>query len=263
MGSSGGTARRLALTELNGERMKKCKRVLWVLAVGWALLGQAWASDDDAASLDRIEVTGSRISYRDLLDTPAISITKRGDYLSQSFELINDTRDEAGRKKELYATIAKLLERAGNRYKVLYEDTYPVELNRENYRVDLADDSKRPDTSRVTLRVRIDIEAAQTDGYRQVDSLREFIRTTPKDGRTEIELAADTALGMRKPERYRYELIDAISADAHRVRQSIGPGCAVELGGLNSRIEWERVGPVDLLLYVPYTMDITGCGQPD
>lgn len=243
--------------------MENRVRQLWVLAMGAALCGQAWASDDGAASLDSIEVTGSRISYRDLLDTPAISITKRGDYLSQSFELINDTRDEAGRKRELYATIAKLLERAGNHYEVLYEDTYPVELSRENYRIELADDSKRPDTSRVTLRVRINIDAAQPDGNRQVESLREFIRTMPKDGRTEVELAADTALGMRKPERYRYELIDAISADAHRVRQSIGAGCTVELGGLNSRIEWERVGPVDLLLYVPYTMDVTGCGKPE
>ena len=243
--------------------MQTCMRKLWVLAVGCALVGQASASDEDAASLDRIEVTGSRISYRDLLDTPAIAITKRGDYLSQTFSLINDTRDEAGREQEIYATIGKRLERADKRYTVLYEDTYPVELTRKNHRIELADDGKRPDTSRVMLRVRIDIDAAQADGNRQVESLRAFIRDTPKIGRTEIELAGDTALGMRKPERYRYELIEAIAADAHRVRQSIGEGCAVELGGLNSRIEWERVGSVDLLLYVPYTMEVTGCGKPD
>ncbi|MGQ0801565.1 MAG: hypothetical protein ACT4NL_15815 [Pseudomarimonas sp.] len=60
------------------------------------------------------------------------------------------------------------------------------------------------------------------------------------------------ALGMNKPERYRYELIEAIAADSLKIRESVGAGCKVDLDGLNSRIEWERVGPTELLLYVPY-----------
>jgi hypothetical protein len=35
----------------------------------------------------------------------------------------------------------------------------------------------------------------------------------------------------------------------------MGSGCEVSLDGLNSRIEWERVGPLELLLYVPNSMN--------
>jgi hypothetical protein len=233
-------------------------RILAALAVTAALLAST-ASADESSTLDRIEITGSRISYDDLLDTPAISITKRGDYLSQTITLVNDTRDEAGRRREIHGTIEKLIARAGDTYTVLHGDTYPVVLRRANHQVELQDDSKRPDVSRVELQVKLTLSDATTEGAEQIRSLRRFVEDTPKVGRTEIDLSDDTALGMNKPERYRYELIEAIAADSHRVRESIGAGCKVDLDGLNSRIEWERVGPIELLLYVPYTMVVRGC----
>jgi len=98
----------------------------------------ATASADEASTLDRIEVTGSRISYNDLVDTHAISITKRGDYLSQSITLVNDTRDEAGRHREIHGTIEKLIARAGDTYSVLHGDTYPSVLDRANHQVELS-----------------------------------------------------------------------------------------------------------------------------
>ncbi len=237
------------------------RRILAALVASAALLAStaSTASADDTASLDNIEVTGSRISYNDLVDTPAISITKRGDYLSQTITLINDTRDEAGRRREIHGTIEKLLARAGDTYSVLHGDTYPIVLTRANHQVETQKDSRRPDVSRVQLQVKLTLTDATTDGEQQVRRLRQFVQDTPKVGRTEIDLSNDTALGMNKPERYRYELIAAIATDSHRVRESIGAGCKVDLDGLNSRIEWERVGPIELLLYVRYSMVVKGC----
>ena len=234
-------------------------RVLAALAVTATLLATP-ASAQEAAALDRIEVTGSRISYDDLLDTPAISLTRRGDYLSQSITLVNDTRDEAGRRKEIHGTIEKLLARAGSSYTVLHGDTYPVVLERSNHQVELKDDGKRPDVSRVALQVKVALGDATVDGAQQIRALRRFVQETPKVGRTEIDLSDETALGMNKPERYRYELIAAIAADAHRVGESIGAGCRIDLEGLNSRMEWERVGAVEMLLYVRYGMVVRDCG---
>ncbi|MGQ0801568.1 MAG: hypothetical protein ACT4NL_15830 [Pseudomarimonas sp.] len=227
------------------------------LLAATALLPNAVANE--GSTLDSIEVTGARISYRDLLDTPAISITKRGDYLSQTITLVNDTRDEAGRRREIKSTIEKIIARAGNTYTLQHGDTYPITLSRANAEVELQDDSKRPDVSRVELQVKLTLSDTTTDGTAQIRSLRQFIEDTPKIGRTEIDLSDDTALGMNKPERYRYELIEAIAADSLKIRESIGAGCKVDLDGLNSRIEWERVGPIELLLYVPYTMVVRGC----
>src|SRR5690606_25204127 len=82
---------------------------------------------------------------------------------------------------------------------------------------------------------RVDIDG---DDPTQIERLREFLRESPMVGRTEIQLDPDTALGMRRPERYRYELIDAIAADSQRLRKTMGEGCEVALDGLNSRIEW-------------------------
>ncbi len=229
---------------------------LWSLLCTALLACTPLHAQDEGATLDRIEVTGSKISYRDLLDIPAVAITKRGDYLSQGFTLINDTRSEEGRRKEIDATVRTLIDRAGTRYALVHDDGYARTLKRDAPPVTLIEDPKRPDTARVALRLRVDIDG---DDPTQIERLRDFLRESPMVGRTEIQLDPDAALGMRRPERYRYELIDAIATDSQRLRKTMGEGCEVALEGLNSRIEWERVGPLELL-YVPYSMAVEGCG---
>ncbi|GAB3103986.1 hypothetical protein [Lysobacter terrae] len=216
-------------------------------------------AQEQAAALDRIEVTGSRISYRDLLETPAIAITKPGDYLLQEFRLESDTRDKAGRTRELHETIAKLISAAGSRYGVLFGDAYRVTLDRGNYRVALEENTKRADTSGVTLQLRADLGADPKQADAIGAAMQKFLREAATVGRTEVQVVGETALGMGKPERYRYDLITAISQDTTQVMQSLGLQCTVELGGLNSRIEWQRVSAGELLLYIPYTMTINGC----
>jgi hypothetical protein len=219
-------------------------------------------AQEEGTALDRIEVTGSRISYRDLLDTPAISITKSGDYLLQEIRLVNDTRDKESRKRELHETIAKLLSASGGRYGILHGDAYRIELNRGNYQVEVEDDGERPDTSRVTLQLRADLEGDPARAEPIVRNLQAFVKDAARVGRTEIDAVGETALGMTKPERYRYELIGAISRDTAQAMQSLGLQCKVELDGLSSRIEWQRVSVAELLLYIPYTMTINECVGP-
>jgi hypothetical protein len=216
-------------------------------------------AEDEASSLERVEVTGSRISYRDLLETPAISITKQGDYVLQAITLVNDTRNKEARNQEIYATVEKLLSRSGNKYKVLQDDAFRTLLDRTNYKVELQEDSKRPDVSKLRLQIRMDIEGSPSQSEKLIRALRDFVKETPKIGRTEVDLDADTSLGMNKPERYRYELIEAISNDSQKIAAVLGTGCKVQLDGLNSRIEWMRVGATELLLYVPYSMAVTEC----
>jgi hypothetical protein len=241
--------------------LRSCTRFATCPGATFALLALVLAAPvaaQEGNQLDRIEVTGARISYRDLLDTPAIALTRRGDYLVQSLTLVNDTRSEEGRRKEIHATIARMIAASGNRFRVQHGDAYPVTLDRGNHAVELASDGKRPDVSRVELQLRAELREGES-GEQQVRALREFAQKAELVGRTEIELSADTALGMHRPERYRYELIEAIAADSQRIAGMLGSGCTIALEGLNSRIEWERVGPVELLLYVPYTMSVEGC----
>jgi len=216
-------------------------------------------AQEEGASLDRIEVTGSRISYRDLLDTPAVAITKPGDYLVQEFRLENDTRDKTGRERELHESIAKLLSAGGSRYSVVFGDAYRITLDRSNYKVDVEEDGKRPDTSGITLHLRADLGGDPKQAEAIALGMQKFLRGASMTGRTEVTVVGETALGMGKPERFRYDLISAISQDTTRVMQSLGLQCAVELDGLNSRIEWQRISVGELLLYIPYTMKINDC----
>jgi hypothetical protein len=220
----------------------------------------AYAQDGgEASELDSVMVTGSRISNEDLDETPAISITKQGDYLLQKITLINDTRSEEGRRQEIYATIEKILSKLGGNYQLLSVESYSAVLNKNNYKIDLNKDSGRPDVSRVTLYIRANIAGSTEDGEQLVSRLRSFARDSAKIGRTEIEVEKNTALVMNKPERYRYEVISAISEDSRKITAGLGAGCEIKLSHLDSRIEWGRASATELLLYIPYSMEISGC----
>lgn len=212
-------------------------------------------------ALETIEVVGSRISYHDLLDTPAVSLTRPGDYLLLPITLTNDTRSEEGRKKEVYATIDKMVVAAGKRFTIVQSGEYPVEVAGGNAKVVL-DSGKRPDSTTASLSVRASIGGDAKHSEELIASMRDFVAKVERVGRTEIDAGKETALSLTRPERYRYELIKAIADDTEKVRAQLGSGCKVNLEGLNSRIEWRRVSASELLLYIAYRMTIEGCGAP-
>jgi hypothetical protein len=218
----------------------------------------AQEEEDGGESLDRIEVVGSRISYRDLLETPAVSLTKPGDYLLQSITLTNDSRDPALRKRELHDTIAQMIGAAGSRYRIYHEDEYRVQLARGNHQVE-PENGKRPDSSQIALRIGVDIGANAAQAETIIGEMRRFLRGAAKVGRTEVELGGETALVMNRPERFRYEIIDAIAKDSQKLIDAMALDCKIELQGLNSRVEWQRASAAELLLYIPYNMTISDC----
>ena len=223
-----------------------------------ALLAATPLSAQEA--LETIEVVGSRISYHDLLDTPAVSLTRPGDSLLLPITLTNDTRSEDGRKKEIYATIDRMVAAAGKRFTIVQSGEYPLEVTGGNAKVVLDKDAKRQDTTTASLSVRAAIGGDAKHAEELIASMREFVAKVERVGRTEIDAGKETAVSLTRPERYRYELIAAIADDTEKVRGRLGAGCKVNLEGLNSRIEWRRVSASELLLYIPYRMSIEGCG---
>lgn len=233
---------------------------LLALMLGAAGVIAPASAQDDTAMLETIVVTGSRIGYRDLLDTPAVSLTRRGDTLQQPFKLHNDSRSETVRRDEIHQTIRALMQRAGKRYQLVHGDSYVGVLDERNHRVEIRSDSKRPDAGYVELTLSVSLDGYSGTGEELIRDLRRFIEESTGVGRTEIEIGGETALSLRRPERYRYELLAAIAADSVKVRDALGTGCKVQLDGLNSRIEWERVSAVQLVLYIPYSMTVSDCG---
>lgn len=140
-----------------------------------------------------------------------------------------------GRRKELHETISKLLAAAGAKYQLLHSEAYPITLDRGNFQVELKDDPKRPDVSRVALQVRAEVaQDRSSSGQAQIHALCEFVQRASRAGRTEIHVDDDTALGMNRPERFRYELIQSIADDSRRIAATLGSSCAITLDVLTA-----------------------------
>lgn len=229
------------------------------LSLGLSLAVFPVFAQDETDSLDTIVVTGSRVGYRDLQKTPAISLVRPGDFLTQDILLSNDSRDAATRTRELHDTIGRMIAAAGGRFRILHNGAYRTTLDRDNHRVTPEDDEDRPDAGLVRLQIRADLGGDPTRATAVIADMRRFVENATKVGRTEIDFEGESGLAMHRPERFRYDIVAAIAEDARRVGDSLGLQCRVELDGLNNRIEWQRVSASELLLYIPYTMRIGDC----
>jgi hypothetical protein len=218
-----------------------------------ALSTPAFAQED---SLDDVVVTGSRISYQDLQETPAIGILKPADSIVQGFSMECDTREENKRRSEMHKTLKTLLDTADGRFTL--ETNAGIKLDVNNYQVDFASGSKA-DSSRLFLRLRASLLNRATKANDLVKSMREFLESSEKTGRTELGLDQLTSLNISRPERFRYELLGAIAADVAKLRTSFGPDCKVSLKNLSARIQWERVSTGELFLFIPYSMQLSEC----
>ena len=86
--------------------------------------------------------------------------------------------------------------------------------------------------------------------------IERFIETTPKTGRTEVLREKEWELTIVGPEQYRAALIAKVAEDAKRTAALFGPEYVVHVEGLQHPIAWYQKGPLDLALYIPYSLTI-------
>lgn len=211
-----------------------------------------------AESLEEVVVTGLRAS--DYSEMPAITITKPADFLVQEIQLINDSRSPDLRRKEIIATIEGMLKRAASDRSVAlsYGEGFLVPVSLTDESLQIIEDKKRADTSRVEIFVKVTL-AAGDDTKAKIASLRKFIEKTQLAGRTEIDPLGDVGLSIVGPEKYRYEILARIAAENARLTKAIGSKCEVKVSGLSGRVRWERTEVAELMLYIPYDVEISHC----
>lgn len=113
----------------------------------------------------------------------------------------------------------------------------------------------RPDTS--TASVIIKTKVSESDTLKSaIARVMKFIATTPMSGRTEIIRTGEWDLTIVGPEQYRDAIITLIAADAKHTADMFGPANGVAVEGLEHRVTWYQKGPLDLALYIPYTLKI-------
>ncbi len=220
------------------------------------------------AQLDTVVVTAEkREGYGVVYDPsqavvpPHLFIAKRADHLITKVQVTCDTRDFGQRRAELKATLRNMMHAAAGTSTISLSvgDRVIVDLSEAGFD-DLIGADSRPDTS--TAAVIIKTKVAATDTITTAMArINQFIATTPKSGRSEIIGNGEWDLTIVGPEQYRDAIIALIVADARHTAELFGPGNAVAVDGLEHRVSWYQKGPLDLALFIPYTLKIMPPGK--
>ncbi|ACB73644.1 hypothetical protein [Opitutus terrae] len=205
-------------------------------------------AQDEVIVLSPFEISSARATEK-----PPIVVKKRADYLLLQISLVNDTREPERRRDEVYATLSGMVTGVPRGSKIeLFTEEFT--LNPGHYQIPLNDVSEKRDTSRVTLYAKIPLSESDDVGA-LAEALRSFVRSIRGDGRTEV-FTGDLGLSIRNPERYRYDVIQAIAADVKRLREMFGEGFEIVVKGLDARLKWERSSVSEVELYLPFAYEV-------
>lgn len=218
-----------------------------------------------AQSDDEIVVTGSRLQRYAADVVPSVALERNADFVLISYDFICDTRDKAQRVRELTRTLENLIAAAARRDDielstlVEYEDDYDTLYFPKPYAAVNENDFKvqygRDDTSvqRVVVKTPVNDGATIEGASARITA---FAKSLKVEGRTIAVVDGDPQLSIVNVERYRPELTAAIRADAAEKRAALG-AATTEISGLEQVVRWERSGPLELKIYIPYKLGFT------
>ena len=226
--------------------------VVAVLALSLAM--PAAAQDLEGAE---IIVTGSRIEQDDFSDSmPAVGLRRPADFLVQTVAIRGDTRDPTERRNEIRSMLADAVRRADRAgVELAYGDYILTRLTTENIEEIALERDNRPDSERVTFRVKAKLGGSQTGEAAQAQ-IERYIESVPEVGRAQMDSWGSSTLSIVGPDSYRSQIAEKIAEDANAMAGRMGENYAVEVEGLNMPVQWARSGPGEVLLYIPYKLTI-------
>lgn len=209
------------------------------------------------AMVEEIVVTGSRMVEWDADDIPAVQLFRRADNLIASVQVVNDTREDAARRGELIQTLRAMARLAAGRADIdlsIETDGVLVPLTEDMVStLTLGSDGMRSDTSVATLVVKTPITATDTLDAAS-GRLEAFVEGIPTTGRSLVNISDDWQLSIVDPPQYRMAILGLIAEDAQRASTTFGARYSVQVSGIENRVTWRQSGPLDLGLFIPYTM---------
>ncbi|NML05016.1 TonB-dependent receptor [Sphingomonas sp. G-3-2-10] len=208
---------------------------------------------------DEVVVTGSRRASGGFdASRPVIGLRRAADFAILQVSIVGDTRDREVRRTEILQMVRSAIELAPKHQVELATGSVVVEpLTLANYRNLGFTGDGRPDTDRVTFRVKVKLGSG-VDGVAARERIQRFLKAVPSVGRAEVQGdEGNLTLSIVGPDKFRGEILDIIAADAKAVTGRLGPDYGVELRGLDRPVEWTQVGLTDVFLYVPYTMVVS------
>ncbi|QMW21487.1 TonB-dependent receptor [Sandaracinobacteroides saxicola] len=220
--------------------------ILLFVAVACLFTGEPVA----AQQAEEIIVTASR--REEAAPPPLVGVRRVADFAVLAVTVTSDSRDSKLRYDEIFGMVRKAIELAGKRGVELSTGELKVEpLTLANYRDLPVSGAGRADTSRVGFLLKTRLAGA-TDAKSAVERLEAFVKSVPLVGRAEMVADDDLALTVVEPGQYRGAILERVVADAKAQAARMGEGYAVELEGLDRRVEFERVGLTEVMLFVRY-----------
>ncbi len=237
---------------------------LLVLVAGIVALtgAHAWAQSGG----DEIVVTGSRLQRYSADVVPMVALARNADFVLVTYDFICDTRDARERTRELTKTLEGLIAAAGRRKDIElstlieYEDNYdtlyfPMPYTSVDARK-FTGQYGRADTSVQTVVIKTPAGEGGVTLEAAAERIEAFVDGLKTEGRTLAVERGDPQLSIVNVERYRPELTAAIRADAERQSAALGAS-KTEISGLEQVVRWERTGPLELKIYIPYKFAFT------
>ena len=209
-----------------------------------------------ANALDEIIVTGS---YRNEKDLPGSYLKRRGDHLLLAVTVVNDTREEAARKNEIYETLKNAVDasskQSGMELSVFDAQGNLIALTRDNYQIQLSKGS-RPDTSTTSIRIKMKIPENVSDADQMTTDMLKFVRQIKAAGRTTLEPASSVEITIVDPNQYRAQIIQRFADDVAQVMKALGADYRLLVQGIDKPVKFSRVGSIEVALYIPYSYHI-------
>ncbi|MGH6872565.1 MAG: hypothetical protein ACREHE_13775 [Rhizomicrobium sp.] len=205
------------------------------------------------ADVEEVVVTAER---RDESGPPHIFVVKRADHLIATVTVTCDTRDAKQRMDELKTTLRDLIRAAASTKTISLGvgDSVLGDLNEADFDEIIEPDS-RPDSSRASVVVKTAV--AKDDTFNSATArIKDFIARATRTCRSEIIRQNRWDLTVIGPEQYRDRLVTQIVADARHTADLFGAGYGITIEGLEHPVTWSQQGPLDLALYIPYTLHI-------
>ncbi len=218
-----------------------------------------------AANAQQIVAQSNYVNRGQQAAVPQVSITVRADFVLFSVRYETATRAVEAREDELAKTFATVVQRAGRAEGMSIEVGTPgFSAAIETAAIKELIQNRGNDRSGIDIVLKVNVKEKET--FDQIRArVDKFVKDTPLTGRVEAIIGDSQFLGVADPKKHRDTLIKAISEDVRLMQASFGGANApvqVSLTGMEQRAQTRPVGPLDLEIYIPYSMSLkSGAGN--
>lgn len=209
-------------------------------------------SEDAAVDVDAIVAAGPR---REL---PYVSIIVPADFVIFTVTLETGTRTPAEAERELERTFTTLTQKVARAQGVTLEVGDPgnsseLETTEAREAIELG----YGDRSRIPLVFKFAVQEGDT--FRTVRTRAEkFIQEIQLTGRAEAVTGDLQYIGVTDPKKHREDLLKKIAEDARLLQTTFGGASTgatnISLTGLEGRVRTRPNGPLDMEIYIPYSI---------